>query len=44
MKKNIAARLVRLIICIAVVAVIVGVGTATKFMSFEEFTDIRIDF
>lgn len=43
MKNYVVSRLIRLIICIVVVAAIVGVGTATKLITFKEFANITID-
>ena len=41
--KNNASRLIRLIICLIVVAAIAAIGTATKFISLKELTSINID-
>ena len=43
MKKNNVSRLVRLIVCLIAIALIIGVGTLTKIVSFEEFKSIEIN-
>ncbi|MBP5155759.1 MAG: mechanosensitive ion channel [Clostridia bacterium] len=44
MKKTQINQLIRIGVCIAVVAIIVGIGAATKWITFDEFKAISFDF
>ncbi len=41
--KSNVSRLVRLIVCIAAIALIIGVGTVTKVITFDEFKSIELN-
>ncbi|MBR4799435.1 MAG: hypothetical protein IK047_04140 [Clostridia bacterium] len=44
MKKTQISQLIRIGVCIAVVALIVGIGAATGWITFDEFKAISFDF
>ena len=44
MNKKQVSQLIRIVVCVAVVALIVGIGAATGWISFDEFKSISFDF